>query len=71
MDVSECIEAYTNGILKSIHEKKSIFKLGRKTSTQKQQFDTQILTKAIVKIIKSKGLSEKQMFSEERSACRV
>lgn len=72
MDVAACIEAYTS-ILNSIYEKKSsIFKFGRKKETPAQEvFDSQILVKAIGKILKSRGLSEKSVFGEGTSGCRA
>lgn len=72
MDVAACIEAYT-GILNSIYEKKSsVFKFGRKKEAPTQEvFDSQILVKAISKILKSRKISESTVFGQGTSGCRA
>jgi hypothetical protein len=68
MDVDECIDIYTN-MFEKIFGKKGL-PLNRRASI-KGRFDSKVLENCITKILKDRGLSEKEPLNDGKERCKV
>ncbi|PQE09028.1 Acyl transferase acyl hydrolase lysophospholipase protein [Rutstroemia sp. NJR-2017a BBW] len=68
MDVDECIDVYTN-MFEKIFGKKGL-PLNRRASI-KGRFDSKVLEECITKILKDRGLSEKEPLNDGKERCKV